>query len=194
MREIGKFYRTYCNENHKTWAELLPHIESWINHTVASSRGYTPGEIMYGSERCNVISKLVPNLQNLDQEEGIEEKLEKAYCKMRNRAEIWERRRKLGNAKWEPKMNEKVLIKTQPVSEAVKGIKAKFTYLYEGPFLIGRILGHSAYEVKDERGKVRVEFNKKQLKRYKEEAPKRVDCREAKLDKYLDMPNPQDRT
>ena len=50
-------------------------------------------------------------------------------------------------------MNE-VLIKTQPRSEAVKGITAKFMYLYEGPFVTSRILGYSAYEVRDERGKV----------------------------------------
>jgi len=40
-------------------------------------------------------------------------------------------------------MNE-VLIKTQPRSDAVKGITAKFIYLYEGSFIISRILGHSA--------------------------------------------------
>jgi len=86
MREVGKFCRTYCNENHKKWAELLPYIESWINHTVTSSRGYTPSELMYGSERCNVISKLVPNLQNLNQEEeDIKAKIEKAYYKMRKK-------------------------------------------------------------------------------------------------------------
>ena len=81
---------------------------------------------------------------------------------------------KRGNAKWEPKMNEKVLIKTQSRSDAVIGITAKFVYFYEGPFIISRILGHSAYEVRDERGKVCGEFNKKQLKTYKEEAPERV--------------------
>jgi len=46
-------------------------------------------------------------------------------------------------------------------------------YLYEGPFIISKILGHSAYEVRDERGRVCGEFNKKQLKPYKEEAPER---------------------
>ena len=30
-------------------------------------------------------------------------------------------------------------------------------------------MGHSAYELRDEQGKIRGEFNKKQLKRYKEE-------------------------
>jgi hypothetical protein len=88
---------------------------------------------------------------------------------MRERAERRERRRKRGNAKWEPKMNEKVLVKTQPMSDAAKGITAKFMYLYEGPFLINKILEHSAYEVRDVNGKVRGVFSKTQLKLYREE-------------------------
>jgi len=63
---------------------------------------------MYGSERSNVLSKLTPSLQTLDQEgEGIKEKLEKAYHKMRKRVETKKKRRKRGNAEWEPKVNEK---------------------------------------------------------------------------------------
>jgi hypothetical protein len=173
MRELSKFCRIYCNQNHRKWAELLPHIEDWINNTVASATGYTPSELMYGSERRNILSKLVSNVPNLDhKEEEIEVKLEKAYSRMRRRAEARERRRKRGNAKWEPKMNDKVLVKTQPMSDAVKGITAKFMYVYEGPFLINKVLDHSAYEIRDERGKVRGEFNKKQLKPYKEEKQK----------------------
>jgi hypothetical protein len=66
-------------------------------------------------------------------------------------------------------LNEKVLVTTQPISDAVKGITAEFMYLFEGPFLISKVLDHSAYELKDERGKVRGEFNKRQLKQYREE-------------------------
>ena len=32
MRELSKFCRIYCTENHKKWAELLPYIENWINN------------------------------------------------------------------------------------------------------------------------------------------------------------------
>jgi len=179
IRELSKFCRIYCNENHKKWAERLPYIESWINNTVASANGYTPTELMYGSERCNVLSKLMPSLPTLDQEgEGIDEKLEKAYYKMRKRAETREKRRKRGNAAWEPKVNENVLVKTQPMSDAVKGIIAKFMYVFEGPFLVSKILDHSAYELKGEWGKVRGEFNKKQLKQYREEKGDQEDGQE----------------
>jgi hypothetical protein len=112
----------------------------------------------------------MPSIQTIDQEgEGIEEKLEKAYYKMRKRAKARGRRRKRGNAEWEPKVNGKVLVKTQPMSDAVKGITAKFIYIFEGPFFVSKILDHSAYELKDEWGKVREEFNKMHLKQYKED-------------------------
>jgi hypothetical protein len=53
--------------------------------------------------------------------------------------------------------------------QAIKGITAKFIDIFEGPFIISKISDHSAYELKDEKGKMRGEFNKKQLKRYKDE-------------------------
>ena len=135
---------------------------------VTSATGYTPSELMYGLKRCNILGKLVPNLLNHDEAgEGLEEKLEKAYYKIRKRAEARKRRRKRGNTTWEPVINERVLVRTQPISDAVRGITAKFMDIYEGPFLISKNVGHAAYEIKDEKGKVRGEFNKRQLKPYK---------------------------
>jgi hypothetical protein len=123
---------------------------------------------MYGSERQNILSRIVPGRQTLEQEEeGIEE-MKKAYMKIRKRAEAREKRRKRGNAKWEPELNEKVLVKTQPMSDAIRGISAKFMYLFEGPFRVNKILDHSVYELRDECGRIRGEFNKKQIKPYKE--------------------------
>jgi hypothetical protein len=68
MRELSKFCWIYCHDNHKKWAELLPHIEGWINNIVASATGYNPSELMYGSERRNVLSRIVPSRQTLEQE------------------------------------------------------------------------------------------------------------------------------
>lgn len=44
-------------------------------------------------------------------------------------------------------------------SNAVKKIPAKFLHLFEGPFKTSKILNHSAYKPKAERGKIRGEFN-----------------------------------
>jgi hypothetical protein len=65
--------------------------------------------------------------------------------------------------------NSDILVKTQPMSDAVKRITAKFIYLFEGPFLVSKILDHSAYELRGEWGTARGKFNKNQLKQYKEE-------------------------
>jgi len=169
MRELSKFCRIYCHDNHKKWAELLPHIEKWINNTVASGTGYTPTELMYGVKRPNVFDKVMPKVQGLErEEEDIVTKLEAAYAKMKQKAAARERRHKKGNAIWMPKLNEKVLVRTHPMSDAVKGMTSKFMHVFEGPYIITRLLDHSACELRDESGKLRGEFNKKQLRLYQE--------------------------
>ena len=47
------------------------------------------------------------------------------------------------------------------MSDAVKGMTAKFMHVFEGPYIITKLLDHSAYELKDGSGKLRGEFNKK---------------------------------
>ena len=169
MRELSKFCRIYCHDSHKKWAELLPHIERWINNTVASGTGYTPTELMYGVKRPNVFDKVMPEVQGLKQdEEDIAVKLEAAYIKMKQKAAARERRHKKGNAIWTPKLNEKVLVRTQPMSDAIKGMTSKFMHVFEGPYIITKLQDHSAYELRDESGKLWGEFNKKQLRQYQE--------------------------
>jgi hypothetical protein len=46
---------------------------------------------------------------------------------------------------------------------------SKFVPLFEGPYEITRVLEHSVYELRDAKGKLRREFSKKQLKKYKED-------------------------
>ena len=86
---------------------------------------------------------------------------------MKERASKRDRRRKLGNSKWTPKVNDKVLVKTQPMSDAIKETTSKFMLLYKGPFLISKIYPHSAYELEDEHGRARGKFGKA-LKPYRE--------------------------
>jgi hypothetical protein len=92
-----------------------------------------------------------------------------AYAKMKEKAIKRDKRRKLGNSSWTPKLCDKVLVKPQPVSDAVEGTTAKFMLLYNGPFFVSKVYPHSAYELKDENGKPRRKFNKKALKPYRED-------------------------
>jgi hypothetical protein len=34
MRELGKYFRIYCNETRKKWPEFVGHIEQWLNSSV----------------------------------------------------------------------------------------------------------------------------------------------------------------
>ena len=109
MRELSIFCRIYCSENHKKWVELLTDIENWMNNSVCISTGYTPSELMYGTERPNFLGKMLPKELWPDQEEeGIAAKIHKSYLKMKKRALVREKRRKRGNAEWKAELNEKV--------------------------------------------------------------------------------------
>jgi len=88
---LSKFCDIYCHDNHKQWAELLPHIEKWINNTAAIGAGYTPPELMYGVKRPNVFDNIMPKVQGLEQEEDIAAKLEAAYAEMKQKAAARER-------------------------------------------------------------------------------------------------------
>jgi hypothetical protein len=63
---------------------------------------------------------------------------------------------------------EKVLVRTQHMSDAMKGMTSKFMNVFEVPYIITKLLDHSAYELKDESGKLRGEFNKEQFRMYQE--------------------------
>jgi hypothetical protein len=73
-----------------------------------------------------------------------------------------------GQAHWTPKVNDKVLVRTELVSDAMAGITAKFLHPYEGPYVIAKVIPLSTFEVIEESGRVRGKFNKSSLKAYKE--------------------------
>ena len=62
-----------------------------------------------------------------------------------------------GNAEWKPELDEKVIVETQPMSDAVREVTSKFQHLFQGPYGISKVLGHSAYELMDEQGKGRIQ-------------------------------------
>jgi hypothetical protein len=44
--------------------------------------------------------------------------------------------RKKGNTSWNPKLEDRVLIKGQNQSDAAQGVIDKFGYVYQGPYII----------------------------------------------------------
>jgi hypothetical protein len=155
MREIGKFCRIYCHQNHKKWAEVIPHIERWINNSVCSSTNFYPSELMCGTECPSIFRQMIERERCRTQEEdSTTQKIKEAYARMKRKALKRERRRKKGNTEWNPQVGEEVLVRTQPVSDAIGGFTAKFAPKYEGPYTISKILEHRAYELIGGHGKI----------------------------------------
>ena len=98
-------------------------------------------------------------LKSLDVEE-LDEKLERAFLRMKSKAANRERKRKNGNSNWNPELGDKVLVKGQNQSDAAKGVTDKFMHVYQGTYSINKVLPYSTYEVVDHDGKLR-EFNKR---------------------------------
>ena len=43
---------------------------------------------------------------------------------------------------------ENLLVRTQPVPDAIKGMTSKFMHVFEGPYIITKLLDHSAYKLR----------------------------------------------
>jgi hypothetical protein len=163
MRELSKYFRIYCHETHKKWPELVPYVDNWLNSSVSQSTGYSPVELLYGNPEPDVFRGILKKTADqLPQEDTLSDKILKAYARIKLRADRRNERRKTGKTQWQPKLNELVLVKIQPVSDTVQGSTSKFQRPYEGPFLISRRVNPSIFELSGL-------FSLKHLKRYHEE-------------------------
>jgi hypothetical protein len=66
-------------------------------------------------------------------------------------------------------LEDRVLIKGQNQLDAAKGVSDKFMYLYQGPYIINKLLPYSTYEIVDNKGRLRGKKKKRQLKPYRTE-------------------------
>jgi hypothetical protein len=167
MRELGKYFRIYCQHTQKKWPELLPYIEDWLNTSVSTATGFAPIELLNGEPTPDLFSKLLKKEQ--DQKPipvALEDKLLRAYAKMKIRARKRQAKRKIGRTVWQPNIGDAVLVKSQPVSDASLGITGKFHPAYEGPYYIKRFIPPAMYELRGDTGKSRGLFNLKHLKPY----------------------------
>jgi hypothetical protein len=98
MRDISKICMIYCHSNYRKRAELISHIENWLNNTVASNTLYTPVKILFGAERNNLFPKCLPNVRKGEMKhKEMQEKIAKAYERMKQRTHDRKNKRKHRN-------------------------------------------------------------------------------------------------
>jgi hypothetical protein len=145
----------------------VPYIEGWLNSSVSESTGYAPIELLDGKPRPDIFSKILKKAAGqLPVEDTLAEKILKAYARMKLKAEKRNRNRKTGRTKWRPKVNDLVLVRSQPTADAAQGVSSKFQRPFEGPYTILKIINPGMYELCNEEGKLRGLFNIKHLKPY----------------------------
>jgi hypothetical protein len=90
---------------------------------------------MLKSPAPNLFAKFLPQSpEPHPKEDTIAEKTMKAYARLKQRAAARKERRQRGTIiLWNPKLFDLVLVGTQPVSDASKGITGKFVRPYQGP-------------------------------------------------------------
>ena len=134
MREIGKFCRIYCNEAHKRWSELLSHIEGWLNGTLSDSTGYSPNELIFDSPRPDLFEEfLKKGCAQKPPAESLQEKVLKAYVRMKEKAAKRNKRGKNSSSRWKPQVGDLVPAKCQTESDASDAITKNFARPYDGP-------------------------------------------------------------
>jgi hypothetical protein len=164
MRELGKYFRIYCEKTHRKWPEL---IQNWLNSSVSDSTGFTPVELFDREPRPYIFKELLKRRPDqLPNEETITEKILKAYTKSKLKSEKRRLKRMTGKNKWTPKVNEMVLVKKHPTSDAIQGITMKFQRPYEEPYVIQTVINPSLVALKDTLRKYKGLFSKKYLKPY----------------------------
>jgi hypothetical protein len=120
---------------------------------------------MFGGKGPNILEDFLPEAPERGHVlEDVQTKIAKAYEKMIRKINARKKNKKKGRAHWRPNVNDKVLLKTQPMSDAMAGVTANFLHPYEGPYVIAKIIPPSTFELADEKARIRGQFNKKLLK------------------------------
>ncbi|GFG36765.1 hypothetical protein Cfor_01973 [Coptotermes formosanus] len=70
----------------------------------------------------------------------LQDKLLRAYAKMKRKANERQGKGQLGLSKWEPKLHNRVLVRSQHISDAAQGVTAKFIPSYSGRYSITQII------------------------------------------------------
>jgi hypothetical protein len=88
MKEIGKFFKIYCFQNHRKWPELLPKVEEWLNHTMEDSAGFCHVELMFNELRPDLFKAfLKKDADQLLPAESLSDKVLRTYLRMKLKAE-----------------------------------------------------------------------------------------------------------
>lgn len=164
MRELGKFFRMYCSDQHTKWGKYVNKIQDLLNITTHCSTGFTPFELHFGREPKNEIAKLInfPPIVPKSHEIKIsiaKDNLKKPFKERQNKQKT--------KSAIEYVIGDKVLLRVPHLSSSTDRVTHKFFRLYEGPYVITAAKGSNAFVLSDIKdNKIKGTYNRLSLRKY----------------------------
>ena len=146
MRELSRFFRCYCSDQHSAWARHIKQINDWLNFATHTVTGYTPYELHYGKKPHDQI-----RAQIVFPPEEIEPDFIKIELANLRTKKLHERQRNAQkNYNNDPiRVDDLVLLRVPKQSNAFNKTISKFFHIYYGPYRIARSFNENAYELVD---------------------------------------------
>lgn len=166
MRELGRLFRTYCNDQHTRWAYELSKFQLFINSLVHESTGFSPQELQLGTERVKILPQSLRGPPTDRPPIPLERKLILARETLESKAA---RRaiRQPARPYYNFQPGDLVLLKSNPVSSAIKSETKKFLLLFEGPYIIKKSISFATYIlIEPTTNQERGSFHASHLKKY----------------------------
>jgi len=145
MRELGRFFRTFCHSAHSTWAEWLPYINDWMNVVTHSSTGFTPYELHHGEPPKRELARLLNFPPGNGVEQTEEQRVVLAREQMARRAAARSARHNKGGTPSSFAVGDLVLLLNPKASSSLNKEISKFFLLYSGPYEVKKVIGPNAY-------------------------------------------------
>ena len=151
--------------HHTKWAKYVKIVERCINETYHDTIEITPYEAQWGLKPKRAWESYVDRELMREDMKNYHSEL---YQKIKGKGEWRARKKNEESNKLKFNVGDLILIKTNPISDVLNKVTAKFCELYEGPYKVTSIKREATYEVSEinKPEAVRGVFNVRQLKSY----------------------------
>ena len=170
MKELGRFFRSYCSDKHTAWTLRLDQINLWLNYALHSTAGYTSYELHFGKKPYDAICSKI----NFPPECSKPHEVITKIANPRTR-EAYERRvaKQKSYSKVSINIGDLVLLRVPHQYSALDRKISKFFHLYYGPYRIARAFNFNAFELVDmnDPSQIIEHYNRSDFRKYKSFSP-----------------------
>lgn len=132
-KQLGKFFRIYCHEQHRSWGCWLKKIEELYNNTLHLSTGFTPNEVLSGNSTQLSIDR---SLINFTKNKSVNEIREQVRVNLRSASKKRQDRFNKNHNLIQYQIGDLVKVRRLNKSDSLSGRIKKFELIYDGPYIV----------------------------------------------------------